>query len=170
MEKQNVTEAIVVRRAERADAPALLRLIVALAEFEKLLPPDAAAQQRLVEDGFGAHPRFEVWLGFDASQTEPVGYAFIFESYSSFLARPTLYLEDLFVLPAFRGRGIGLALLRHCIGLADERRCGRMEWTCLDWNTKAQTFYEEIGARRLSEWLLYRLTAEEIGNFLKKGS
>jgi GNAT superfamily N-acetyltransferase len=169
MNNENSNE-IRVRRAEHADAPALLRLIVALAEFEKLPPPDAAAQKRLLEDGFGARPRFEVWLGFDASQTEPVGYAFIFETYSSFLARPTLYLEDLFVLPAFRGRGIGLALLRHCIGLAHERRCGRMEWTCLDWNTKAQTFYEEIGACRLSEWLLYRLTAEEIGSFLKKGS
>jgi GNAT superfamily N-acetyltransferase len=168
MEKQNVND-IVVRRAERADAPALLRLIIALAEFEKLTPPDAAAQARLIEDGFGARPRFEAWLGFDGSQSEPVGYAFIFETYSSFLARPTLFLEDLFVLPAFRGRGIGLALLRHCIGLAQERCCGRMEWICLDWNTKAQTFYESIGARRLSEWLLYRLTAEEIRGFLKGG-
>jgi GNAT superfamily N-acetyltransferase len=165
--KQQNRNEIIVRRAERADAPALIRLIIALAEFEKLDPPDAAAQERLVEDGFGPQPRFEAWLGFDASQSEPVGYAFVFESYSSFLARPTLFLEDIFVLPAFRGRGIGLALLRHCIALAHGRGCGRMEWICLDWNTKAQDFYESIGARRLSEWLLYRMTNEDMGRFLE---
>jgi GNAT superfamily N-acetyltransferase len=146
-----------LRRAKRPDAPALLRLIVALAKFEKLPPPDAGARRRLIADGFGRQPRFESWLAFWHGRSEPVGYAIFFENYSSFLARPTLYLEDLFVLPEFRGRGIGSALLRHCIDLAHRRGCGRMEWACLDWNTKAQRVYEGLGARKLSEWFCYRL-------------
>ena len=151
------TPAFHVRRAERADAPGLLRLIVALAEFEQLTPPDHEAQQRLMADGFGERPRFEAWLAFLTGHVEPIGYAIIFETYSSFLARPTLYLEDVFVLPEHRGRGVGSALLAKCFQLAHARGCGRMEWACLDWNTKAQGVYESLGARRLSEWILYRL-------------
>lgn len=146
-----------MRRAVRADGPALLRLIVALAEFEKLKPPDEAAQKRLLEHGFGPQPRFECWLGFLHDSPDPVAYALIFETYSSFEAAPTLYLEDLFVLPDFRRRGIGTALLRNCIQIARDRGCARMEWTCLDWNTRAQETYERMGAKRLSEWFLYRL-------------
>jgi len=156
------TSAISIRRAAREDGPALLKLIIALAQFEKLTPPDADAQRRLLEDGFGERPRFETWLAFGPGVKDPVGYALIFETYSSFLARPTLYLEDIFVLPEHRGGGIGSALLRHCIRLAHERDCGRIEWTCLDWNTKAQAFYDRLGARKLSEWYLYRLTRESI--------
>jgi GNAT superfamily N-acetyltransferase len=151
-----------LRRATRADGAGLIKLIIALAQFEKLDPPDAAAQERLIEHGFGERPRFETWLGFVPELNEPVAYAIIFETYSSFLARPTLYLEDIFVLPEFRGRGIGSALLRQCIKLAHERDCGRVEWTCLDWNTRAQCVYEKLGARRMSEWYLYRLTRERI--------
>ena len=156
-----------LRRAERANAPALLRLICALAEFEKLAPPDAEAQQRLIEDTFGEKPRIESWLAFADGEIEPVGYAIILETYSSFLARPTLYLEDVFVLPEFRGRGIGSAFLRHCVALAHERGCGRMEWTCLDWNTRAQSVYEQkLGAQRMSEWFLYRLTRPAMERYL----
>jgi GNAT superfamily N-acetyltransferase len=155
-----------IRRAERSDADGLLRLIAALAEFEKLTPPDAEAKTRLIEDGFGERPRFETWLAFVDDRPEPVGYAFFFETYSSFLARPTLYLEDIFVLHEHRGRGIGSALLNHCIGLAHARGCGRMEWTCLDWNTKAQCVYEKLGARRLSEWYLFRLTRDRMEQIL----
>ncbi|MEI6234658.1 MAG: GNAT family N-acetyltransferase [Planctomycetota bacterium] len=147
------------RRATLDDAPVLIRLICALADFENLTPPDAAAQARLTADGFGPKPRFEAWLATVPDRAEPVGYAMLFETYSSFLAKPTLYLEDIFVLPDFRGRGIGGAFLQHCIALANERDCGRMEWTCLDWNTKAQDVYEcKLGAKRMSEWYLYRLT------------
>lgn len=156
----SATDDIQLRQATRADAPALLRLIVALAEFEKLTPPDAAAQQRLIEHGFGERPRFETWLAYFADQAEPVAYAILFETYSSFEAAPTLYLEDIFVVPELRGRGIGSSLLRHCVKLATERGCARMEWTCLDWNKKAQVVYERLGARHLSEWYLYRLTRE----------
>jgi GNAT superfamily N-acetyltransferase len=155
-----------LRQATKADAPALVRLITALAEFEKLTPPDAGAQDRLIQDGFGERPRFETWLAFEKEATEPVGYAVFFETYSTFLARPTLYLEDLFVLPSHRRRGLGGALLRRCIELAFERGCGRMEWSCLDWNTKAQAVYEGLGARRLKEWYPYRLTSEQMESLL----
>jgi GNAT superfamily N-acetyltransferase len=157
-----VTSSITLRRAERADADALLRLITALAEFENLPPPDAEAQARLIEHGFGERPKFEAWLAECDGAFGPVGYAFIFETYSTFLARPTLYLEDLFVLPDFRGRGVGSALLRHCVRLAEARGCGRMEWTCLDWNTRAQAVYEKLGAKKMAEWYLYRLTQDTL--------
>ena len=147
------------RRAVLEDVPALAELICALAHFEKLPPPDAAAKQRLAVDGFGDKPRFEAWLAHIPGRAEPVGYALLFDTYSTFLAQTSLYLEDLFVLPEFRGRGIGTAFLQHCVTLAQERGCGRLEWTCLDWNTKAQNVYEgKMGAKRMSEWLLYRMT------------
>jgi GNAT superfamily N-acetyltransferase len=152
----------ILRRGARADGPGLIKLVIALAEFEKLEPPDLGAQERLIEHGFGERPRFETWLAFVPESSEPVAYAMLFETYSSFLARPTLYLEDIFVLPDFRGRGIGSALLQQCIKLASERDCGRVEWTCLDWNTRAQCVYENLGARRMSEWYLYRLTRDRI--------
>lgn len=158
-----------LRGAGRPDAPYLLRLITALADFEKLPPPDAAAQKRLTEDAFGSKPRFEPWLAFAAGHCAPVGYAIFFETYSSFLAMPTLYIEDVFVMPDYRGHGIGGALLRKAIELAHERNCGRVEWTTLDWNVNAQRVYEDkIGAKRMSEWYLYRMTRREITSHLKQ--
>ena len=167
MPQSGISTEFFIRRAERADAPALLGLIVALAEFEKLPPPDAAAQARLIEHGFGASPRYEAYLAEVDGAVGPVGYAFVFETYSTFLARPTLYLEDLFVLPEYRGQGVGGGLLRHCVGLAHARGCGRMEWTCLDWNTRAQAVYEKMGAKRMSEWYLYRMTGDVMEAFLR---
>jgi RimJ/RimL family protein N-acetyltransferase len=163
---RRASESLTLRRATREDAPALIELINALAQFEKLTPPTVEEQHRLIEDGFGERPRFEAWLAFWEDNPKPVGYAVLFEMYSTFRASPTLYLEDLFVLETYRQRGIGLAFLRHCIRLAHERGCARMEWTCLDWNTKAQQVYERIGARHLSEWYLYRLTRDGIERFL----
>ena len=151
-----------LRRAKREEAPALVKLIVALAEFEKLAPPDAGARKRLMKDGFGAQPKFEPWLAFWDREKEPIGYMILVKLYSSFEARPTLYLEDLFVLPEYRGRGIGKAMMRRCIELAWKRGCGRMEWTCLDWNVKAQKFYDKLGARKLKEWYLYRLNRDRM--------
>lgn len=153
---------VVVRRAERADSDALIELILALADFEKLPPPDQAAQARLIEHGFGEKPKFEVWLAEVEGASRPVGYAFIFETYSTFLARPTLYLEDVFVLPEYRGLGIGGALLRHCIQLANDRDCGRMEWSCLDWNVGARRVYEKLNPDPMTEWVHYRLTRDKI--------
>ena len=148
-------DSVVIRRAGPADGPAIRRLVVALAEFERLPPPDEAAQARLLADAFAPRPRVEIFLA--AVAEEVAGYAFVFETYSTFLARPTLYLEDLFVLPAYRGRRIGLALMRHLAGEALRRGCGRMEWTVLDWNTHALHFYAQLGARELADWRVYRL-------------
>lgn len=149
---------VTIRRAERADASTLLELIRALAEYERLEPPDAEACDRLREDAFGPTPRFQAFLA--EIDGEPVGYAIVFETYSSFLARPTLYLEDVFVRPEHRGRGAGRALLQHLAAQAVRRGCGRMEWVVLDWNELAQGFFAQIGARVLEEWRICRMTAE----------
>jgi GNAT superfamily N-acetyltransferase len=143
----------------------VVKLIVALAEFEKLPPPDEAARARLLAHGFGPQPRFETWIAQVPGREEPVGYALFFETYSTFEARPSLYLEDVFVLSEYRGLGVGTALLRQCVGLAQDRGCGRMEWTCLDWNRRAQRMYEGLGARCLKEWFLYRLTRDNMGAY-----
>jgi GNAT superfamily N-acetyltransferase len=152
--------AVSIRKAERADAEALIALITNLAEFEHLAPPDEAARKRLIEDGFGERPRYEAWLAECEGVAGPVGYAFCYETYSTFLAQPTFYLEDLFVLPDYRHQGVGRALLMFCMRLACERGCGRMEWTCLNWNIGAQRVYEAMGAKRMSEWYLYRMTRD----------
>ncbi|WP_404425724.1 GNAT family N-acetyltransferase [Nibricoccus sp. IMCC34717] len=152
------SELLNLRRAEEKDAEALLALIDSLADFEKLPRPDAEARRRLLEHGFGPRPRFETWLVGPRDEEQPAGYAIFLETYSTFLAKPTLYIEDLYVKPEYRRRGYGGALLAKARALASERGCGRIEWTCLDWNTKAQAVYEGLGAKRMSEWLLYRQT------------
>ncbi len=151
---------IVIRRAERADFDTLISLIRALADYEKLDPPDTEAQKRLLLDGWGDSPRFEVWLA--VYMGEPAGYAIVFETYSSFLARATLYLEDIFVLPDKRNSGVGYALFRRLAGEALDRGCGRMEWACLDWNELGLRFYDRVGARSLDDWRYFRLVAEEM--------
>lgn len=144
-----------IRPATAGDGAAFLALVDALADYEQLPRPDAAARARLLRDGFGPAPRFETFLA--RLDGRPVGYAFYYYTYSSFLARPTLWLEDLFVVPEARGRGIGLALLRRLGREAAARACGRMEWTVLDWNRPAIEFYDRLGARPMSEWTTYRL-------------
>lgn len=146
---------ILVRPATPADAPTIEGLVVALAEFEKLPPPDEAARKRLLADAFGPRPRFEIFLA--EWEGEVAGYAFVFETYSTFRALPTLYLEDLFVLPQFRSRKVGYALFQHCRREAEKRGCGRFEWVVLDWNTHAIEFYKRQGAKHLSDWQVYRL-------------
>lgn len=157
---------LTIRRAARDEAPRLLELITALAHFEKLVPPDEAAQARLLEHGWGAQPRFEAWLAWLDEQ--PVGYAIAFETYSTFLAQPTLYLEDLFVLPAHRWKGIGRAFFQTLTADALRRGCGRMEWSCLDWNVNALAFYDKLGAKPLSDWIYHRLTADEMREIARK--
>lgn len=157
---------ITLRRAERTDADAVIGLIIALAEFENLPPPDEAAQARLIEHGFGNVPKFEVMLAEVEGAPGPVGYALLLQTYSTFLAQPSLYLEDVFVLTEYRKQGVGTALLRFCAQTALERGCGRLEWTCLDWNTNAQALYERMGARRMNEWLLYRMTRPALETLL----
>lgn len=156
---------ITIRSATVGDLPTLTRLIDALADYEKLERPDAAARDRLLRDGFGPTPRFRAYLG--NLDGEPVAYAIAYDTYSSFLARPTLYLEDIFVLPDARGMGLGKAIFRHLIAEARDGGYGRMEWVVLDWNQAAIDFYERLGARRLDEWHTYRLDREEMGRLLE---
>jgi GNAT superfamily N-acetyltransferase len=156
---------IVIRRVVEKDAPQLLRLIEALAEYEQLPLPDEAAQRRLVTDLFRENPPIEAFIA--EATGVPVGYALFLETYSSFLALPTLYLEDLFVLPEYRGKGVGSALFREMVAEASRRGCGRMEWAVLDWNETAIRFYDRLGARRLKEWQVYRLTRDDFERMLE---
>lgn len=134
-----------------------VRLIHALAAYEHLDPPDAAATERLRADAFGARPRFEGALAIDDAN-QAIAYAIWFETYSTFLAKPTIYLEDLFVLEQARGSGAGGKLFDHVRKLGEERGCGRMDWCVLDWNTLARDFYHRRQAQWMKEWLVYRLT------------
>lgn len=149
-----------IRPAVPADADVFLELVDALADYEKLARPSPDARQRLLADAFGPEPRIQVFLAEDGGRA--VGYAMVLETYSSFLALPTLYLEDLFVVPAARAKGIGRAFFRFLAGEAVRRGCGRMDWVVLDWNRLAIDFYDRLGARQLSEWRTYRLTADQL--------
>jgi GNAT superfamily N-acetyltransferase len=133
-----------------------VRLIEALADYERLARPDAAAVARLRADAFASRPRFEAALALDDG-ARPIGYAIWFETYSSLLARPTMFLEDLFVLERARGSGAGGKLFEFVRRLGEERGCGRMDWIVLDWNTPARDFYDRRKAQWMKEWLLYRL-------------
>jgi len=153
-------DAIRIRPAEHADAEVFLTLVDALADYEKLDRPTPEARERLVNDAFGERPRIGVHLL--ELEGRAVGYTITFETYSSFLALPTLYLEDLFVLPEARKNGVGRAAFRYLAAEAVRRGCGRMEWQVLDWNQLAIDFYDRLGARRMTEWYTYRLTAEQL--------
>ncbi|MBB6053810.1 GNAT family N-acetyltransferase [Armatimonas rosea] len=151
-----------VRPATPADGSNFLSLIQALADYEALPGPTDDAKERLLADAF-AHqpPRFFVHLAFDEESAEPLGYTITFFTYSTFLAKPTLFLEDFFVLPEARTKGVGSALFDFQVREASRLGCGRMEWTCLDWNELAQGFYNKRGATHLKDWWIYRLTEED---------
>lgn len=152
-----------IRSATPADVPGILQLIRALADYEKLSHQVVVDEARLREHLFGPRPYAEVLLAEEAGQL--VGYALFFHTYSTFLGQPSLYLEDLFVLPSQRGRGFGKALLARLARLAVERNCGRFEWMVLDWNTPAIQFYESLGAALQPEWKLCRMTGEALQRF-----
>jgi GNAT superfamily N-acetyltransferase len=154
-----------IRATTAADTPLILAFIRALAEYEKLLPEVLATEERLRATLFPADGRAlaECILAF--ADAEPAGFAIFFTNYSTFLAQPGLYLEDLFVAPEHRGRGIGKGLLLHLAQLANARGCGRMEWAVLDWNEPAIAFYESLGARRMREWQICRLTGPALTRF-----
>ncbi|WP_224364077.1 GNAT family N-acetyltransferase [Hyalangium versicolor] len=152
-----------IRPATSSDIPAILRLIRALADYEKLSHQVVITEAQLREHLFGARPYAEVLLAEEAGQV--VGYALYFHTYSTFLGRPSLYLEDLFVLPENRGQGHGKALLTRLAKVAVERGCGRFEWMVLDWNTPAIQFYESLGAVVSPEWKLCRMTGEALQRF-----
>ena len=145
-----------IEPATGKDVPLILRLIKGLAEYEKLSDQVVATEASLRDTLFGAHPGAEVVIGYAGD--EPAGFALFFHSYSTFLGQRGLYLEDLFVVPEWRGRGLGRQLLSHLARLAVERDCGRMEWSVLNWNEPAIRVYAGIGARPMDEWTTYRLT------------
>ena len=151
---------ITIRPAESADTALILSFIQGLAEYEKLAHEVVASEQDLRRTLFGDRPAAEVLIAEYAGK--PAGFALFFTSYSTFLAKPGIYLEDLFVLPEFRSRGIGKALLVFLAGLAVEREMGRLDWSVLDWNAPAIKFYEQIGARGLSDWTQYRLDGKAL--------
>ena len=146
---------LAIRRGTARDLPVILALIRGLASYERLAHQMEATPARLRRHGFGRRPYFETLIC--RRGRIPVGFALYFYTYSTFLARPSLYLEDLFVLPEERGKGAGKALLRALARIATARGCGRMEWTVLDWNASAIRFYKRIGARLHPEWVLTRL-------------
>ena len=145
-----------IRRGTARDVPAILALIRGLAEYERLAHQMVATPALLKRHGFGRRRYFETLIC--RRGRAPVGFALYFYTYSTFLGRPSLYLEDLFVLPEERGRGAGKALLKTLAKIAVARGCGRMEWTVLDWNTPSIRFYKRLGARLRKEWVLTRLT------------
>jgi len=149
-----------LRSATEGDVGSILSFIQALAEYEHLAHECEATEDQLRATLFGAAPAAEVLIAeFDGT---PAGFALFFQNYSTFRARPGIYLEDLFVLPAFRSRGIGRALLARIAHLAIERGCARFEWSVLDWNAPAIKVYQAIGARPLSDWTVQRLDGDAL--------
>ena len=151
---------VTLRAAVPGDEAALLHLIRGLAEYERLSHEVVATEALLREQLFGARPAAEAILA--ESGGAPVGFALYFTSFSTFLGRAGVYLEDLFVLPEHRGRGLGSRLFREVARVAVARGCGRMEWSVLDWNEPALRFYRAMGAQPLSEWTMQRLTGDAL--------
>jgi GNAT superfamily N-acetyltransferase len=149
-----------LRAAGPSDVPTILRCIRGLAEYERLAHECVATEGLLRDSLFGPAPAAEVVLAFDGDV--PAGFALWFRSYSTFLARPGIYLEDLFVIPEFRGRGLGRQLLAHLARTARERGYGRVEWAVLDWNVEAIRFYESLGAVAMGDWTTYRVTGDAL--------
>jgi len=150
-----------IRAGERADVPLIAELIRSLAQYERLEREVTMTEEKLDRALFGPRPYAETLIAEDDAG-KAVGFALFFHNFSTFLAQPGIYLEDLFVLPEHRGAGIGRALLERLAQIAVERGCGRMEWAVLDWNESAIRFYERLGARPNSEWTVYRLAGEPL--------
>jgi len=159
--------ALTIRRGTRRDAPAIARLIRGLAEYERLLREAKATAADIRRHGFGRRRYFETLIC--RRGREPVGFALYFFTYSTFVGRPTLYLEDLFVRPEERGNGAGRALLAALARVAVRRGCGRMEWAVLDWNRPAIGFYRRLGARLRREWILTRLAGAPLRRLARSG-
>jgi GNAT superfamily N-acetyltransferase len=156
-----------IRPATEDDVPIILSLIRELAEYERLSHEVVATEGLLRESLFGERRGAEVLIA--CCKGAPAGFALFFHSFSTFLGRPGIYLEDLYVKPEFRGQGIGRALLTHLARLAKERGCGRLEWAVLDWNEPAIKLYKSIGAVPMDEWTVYRVTGEALETLATRG-
>ncbi len=155
-----------IRTARVEDVPIILQLIRDLATYERAPNEVTATEEQLVEVLFGPRPSAEVMLAFE--EDTAVGFAVFFHNFSTWLGRPGLYLEDLFVKPEVRGKGYGRALLVHLAKIARERGCGRMEWAVLDWNDPAIQFYRKLGAKPMDEWTVFRLTSDGIAKLAEQ--
>ena len=165
MNSQNNLE---IRPARVEDVPVILELIRELATYERAPDEVTATEEQLVDVLFGERPAAEVLLAFEGKS--PVGFAVFFHNFSTWLGRPGLYLEDLFVKPEKRGKGYGRALLVDLAKIALDRGCGRMEWAVLDWNEPAIKFYHSLGAKAMEEWTVFRLTHDGIARLAQSES
>jgi GNAT superfamily N-acetyltransferase len=161
------TDRFTIREATGADVPLILRFIRELAEYERLAHEVVATEEGLRQSLFGPTPRAEVLIG--EIDGEPAGFALFFHNFSTFLGRPGIYLEDLYVRPAARGRGLGRALLGRLAWIACERGCGRLEWAVLDWNEPAMRFYRALGAARLDDWRVFRIAGDALVRLARAG-
>ena len=149
-----------VRPATEHDVPQILSFIRQLAEYERLSSEAVATEETLRESLFGSRPYAECLLGY--ANDKPVAFAVFFHNFSTFLGRPGLYLEDLFVVPEMRGKGFGRIMLAELAEIARERKCGRFEWAVLDWNEPAIQFYKNLGAVPMNDWKIFRMTREAL--------
>ncbi len=161
---QNMT----IRFANKTDIALILTFIKGLAEYERMPDEVVATEASLQQTLFGNHKVAEVILGFVAEQ--PVGFALFFHNYSTFLGRPGIYLEDLFINPEMRGKGYGKALLSYLAQIAIDRKCGRLEWSVLNWNEPAIKFYKKLGAKARNGWTVYRVTDDPLDQLAQEGS
>ena len=151
---------VTIAPAIKSDVPLILSFVKQLAEYEKLSHNVVATEELLRRTLFGERPFAEVLIGY--LDGAPAGFALFFHNYSTFLALPGIYLEDLFVEPDYRGFGIGKALLTHLAKLCVDRNCGRLEWSVLDWNTPSIGFYKSLGAQPLDDWTTFRVTGDNL--------
>jgi GNAT superfamily N-acetyltransferase len=165
---KSAEEKFQIRSASREDIPLILQLIRDLATYERAPNDVVATENGLLEVLFGNKPAAEVRLAFEGNTA--VGFAVFFHNFSTWIGRPGLYLEDLFVKPDHRGKGYGRALLIDLAKIARERGCGRMEWAVLDWNDPAIQFYRKLGAQPMDEWTVFRLTREGIGTLAESSA
>jgi GNAT superfamily N-acetyltransferase len=158
---------LTIRNASDHDIPLILEFIRELAEYERAPEQAVATEEDMRRDGFAGNSKFRVLIAEWESQ--PAGFALFFYHYSTWVGRPTLFLEDLFVRPRFRGKGIGKALLLHLAKVAVDEGCGRFEWQVLDWNAPAIEFYQSLGAKVMKEWLTMRMSGEELRRLAGQG-
>ncbi|HHM21466.1 MAG TPA: GNAT family N-acetyltransferase [Bacteroidetes bacterium] len=159
MSKTKTTD-FYLKKATKEDVPLILDFINALAKYEKLSDVVVATEELLAETLFGECSYAEVLIGYE--REVPAAFALFFHNYSTFLARPGIYLEDLFVKPEYRRRGYGKVILSELAKIAVERKCGRLEWAVLDWNTPAIEFYKSLGAVPMDEWTIFRLSGRAL--------
>jgi GNAT superfamily N-acetyltransferase len=162
-----ISPAFRIEPATERDVPVILEMIKGLADYEKMTDQVIATEDGLRATLFGPRPAAEVLLAY--ADDEPAGFALFFQNYSTFLAQPGIYLEDLFVVPRWRAHGLGKRLLAHLAALAVERGCGRLEWVVLDWNEPAIGFYKKLGARRMDAWTIFRVTGDALHQLTLEG-